>query len=78
MSVKKRTVKAVSLKDWINEVSVLEVARLLKVEDATVRHWRRGHALPRADHMQKINRLSRGTVSYEEMIETHLKKQSRK
>lgn len=70
MSIKK---KHQSLKDWIDSESVQKIAKLLNVEESTVRHWRRGHCLPKAEQMREIKKLTKGTVSYDEMIETHFK-----
>jgi hypothetical protein len=58
-----------SLEDWINEVGVAEVAKLFKVNESAVRHWKRGHCLPRTEQMRAIHQYSKGRVSYEEMIE---------
>jgi ribosome-binding protein aMBF1 (putative translation factor) len=65
--------KTLSLKDWINDFGVQELAKKMKVQPSTVRHWRNGHCLPRTDQMRKIRRLSKGTVSYERMIDSHHK-----
>lgn len=59
----------VSLRDWINANGVQAIAELLGVEDSAVRHWRRGHCLPRAEQMREIKRVSKGQVSYESMID---------
>lgn len=72
MSVKKKTV---TLKDWINGIGVVEVAKLLGVQEATVRHWRRGANLPSDQLKQKIKKFSRGTVTYDEMIDRYFKNQ---
>lgn len=62
--------KGISLKNWIEEVGPKQVAKIFKVTPAAVRHWRCGVALPQTDKMQKIRDLSKGRVSYEEMIDT--------
>lgn len=65
---KKRQLKQ-SLKDWINDNGVEHVAKLLKVEQATVRHWRRGANFPRVDQMRVIKKITKGRVGYEEIID---------
>lgn len=67
-----------SLQDWINEVGVREVSRVTGVNESAVRHWRRGHCLPRTDEMRKIHKYSNGRVSYEEMIETFHRQHAKK
>lgn len=67
-----------SLQDWINEIGIESVAKLLKVNAASVRHWRRGHCLPRTGQMYLIQRYSKGRVTYEEMINTYHESQKSK
>ncbi len=64
--------KLLSLKDWINSIGVPRVAKLLKVEESTVRHWRIGRCLPRAEQMFAIKKLSKGSVTYDQMIDNHV------
>jgi DNA-binding transcriptional regulator YdaS (Cro superfamily) len=59
----------ITLKEWITRVGVEDVARLLKVNLSTVRHWARGYCPPKAEHMHLIKKFSKGAVSYESMIE---------
>lgn len=66
-------VKTMTLKEWINERGTEKVAQLLNVNQSTVRHWRLGNNIPRPEQMKEIKRLSKGQVTYDEMIETHLK-----
>lgn len=63
--------KSVTLKEWIDDVGVLEVARLTKVGVTSVRHWRRGFCLPRTEQMYLIMKYSKGTVSANDVIRTH-------
>ena len=67
-----------TLRDWIIETGPKKAAKLLKVEPATISYWKTGRQLPRPKYMVKINQLSKGKVSYKEMIETAARKQARK
>ncbi len=78
MPVKKKAVVQLSLKDWINEVGVADVAKLLKIQDAAVRHWRRGANLPSDAMKQKIQKYSRGAVTYSTMIDGFFKARAKK
>ena len=58
--------KSKSFNTWINELGTGEVARLLNVEPATVRHWRqRFHCYPRVDQMKLIKKLTKGQITDE-------------
>jgi len=61
----------ISLKNWIDQEGVHKIAHILKVEESTVRHWRRGHCLPRTEQMRTIRKLSKGLVTYETIIDTY-------
>lgn len=63
--------KKQSLKDWIDKTGTTEVSELLQVGESTVRQWRRGFCLPRAEQMREIKRLTNGSVDYDEMIDGH-------
>ena len=69
---KKRTV----FKEWIEEQGVEELTRKLNVEKNTINYWRAGFSIPRPWQMQKIVKLSRGAVSYQDIIEGHLNSES--
>lgn len=66
-----------SLRSWIGRLGVPKVAKLLNVEEATVRHWRRGHCLPKAEQMYQIQKLSKGQVTYDGIINEHFEKRGR-
>ncbi len=57
-----------TLRAWIEKKGPKEVAKLLKVDPATVSLWRAHRSLPRPRFMVAINRLSRGKVSYQQMV----------
>lgn len=59
-----------TLSEWIEDVGVIHVANMLRVEKATVRLWRRGKNLPRTEQMKKIRTLSKGRVTYDQMIDS--------
>lgn len=61
----------ISLRDWINQEGVSKIAEQLCVEQSTVRHWRSGHCLPKAQQMREIKKLSKGQVTYDVMIDEH-------
>lgn len=65
--------RKITLLDFIVEIGPNKLARKLKINESTVRQWRRGYCLPRAEYMLKINRLTKGRLTYAEMIETHFK-----
>lgn len=58
-----------TLGDWIIEVTPCEVAKLLRVDITTVSAWKRAFCLPRPEQMVRIVALSRGRVSYGDMVE---------
>lgn len=70
--------KQTTLRTWLEETGMDEGARLFKVDISTVRNWRAGRAVPRPPELAKIVKLSRGAVSYEEVIETFLRTQKLK
>lgn len=61
----------ITLREWIKEQGANNVAKSLKVHCSAVWHWGRGVSLPKSKHLYKIHHLSRGRVSYAEMIETY-------
>ncbi len=62
-----------TLKLWINDMTVRKVANLCGTQESTVRHWRRGYCLPRVEQMALIVKTTKGKLTYSEMIETFLK-----
>ena len=68
----------IGLKEWIEKEGVQTVSKVLRVDESTVRHWRRGWVLPKATQMQKIVAITKGAVSYASMIETHLAPSNKK
>lgn len=65
--------KTVGLRQWIQEIGVREVCRLLDCEPYTVLYWVRQKSLPLDTTKYKIVRVSKGRVTYESMIEAHAK-----
>lgn len=55
--------------NWIDTVGVYKVARLLEVDPATVRYWRRRQTFPRVDQMRKIKRVTKGVIGYSQIID---------
>lgn len=62
-----------TLSSWIVTTGPKNVAKLLKVDAATVSQWKNQNAFPRPKHLVKINKLSKGQVTYRSMIESFVK-----
>lgn len=60
--------KTITLAEWIEKESVNTVSKALRVEKSTVWNWRRGYCLPTADKMERIEKLSKGAVTRQEMV----------
>lgn len=75
MAVKKRT-----LREFFDEIGHPQCAILFKVDISSIRNWRRGYCLPHVGAMERIVKLSKGAVTYEEMVTACLefKKKSKK
>lgn len=67
-----------TLGEWIDTKGTTHIANLLDVDESTVRHWRRGHCLPRPSQMLAIKKASRGAVTVDEMITSFFKKNAGK
>lgn len=61
----------ISLRDWIDREGVSNLAKKFGLNESTIRHWRRGHCLPKAEQMREIKKLSNGAVTYDTMIDNH-------
>ena len=58
-----------TLTNWIINTGPKKVAKLLNVDPSTVSIWRSRGALPRPAQMVRIYKLTKGRVSYQEMVE---------
>lgn len=58
-----------TLENWIVKRGPKNVARLLKVDPATVSQWKTKDCCPRPRFMVRIHELSKGKVTYKTMIE---------
>lgn len=58
-----------AFKKWIDKIGPYRVAELVGVRSCTVFYWRSGKNYPRLDQMRKIRVISKGAVSYEQMID---------
>lgn len=67
MAVKKK----MNLAEWIEQEGIATVATALGVQESAVRHWRRGWVLPSDEAKLKIEKLSKGAVTVNDMIEFH-------
>lgn len=65
------------LNTWIVNTGQKKVAGLLNVDPSTVGQWKVSNTLPRPEHMVKINKLTKGRVTFEEMVVSVAKKQSK-
>lgn len=61
--------KKISFEEWINKEGVEELARIFRVDPATIRHWRAGRCFPRVEQMKRIKHLTKGAVDYEQIID---------
>lgn len=61
------------LADWIEKKGSKWVAEILEVDEITVYYWRTMKNLPKDHHKRAIKRISRGVVTYSEMIEPYFK-----
>jgi hypothetical protein len=59
---------------WIDKVSVNKIAQAFGLERSTIRKWREGSQIPKAFHMHAIVKMSKGAVSYADMIEPWAKR----
>ncbi len=67
--------KISSLGHWIAEKGGRHaVAELLDVHESAIRHWLRLRNFPRPEQMAKIRKLSKGKVSFDEVIDHHFGK----
>lgn len=62
------------LPDWIKSKGADVIAKKMKTKVPSVYQWGRRHCLPKAHQMQTIKKLSRGAVTYTDMIEGYLEK----
>ncbi len=61
-----------TLREWIDGLGQVEVAKKLKVKRQHVHNWRRRSNLPRPATMVKIVKLTKGKVTYREMLEDYV------
>lgn len=71
-------VKHITLKEWISDLGINEVAGLLRVERSGVRHWVAGKVLPTQSIMFKIRVLSKGLVDFNRTIDEHFSPSNKK
>ncbi len=72
------SVKKLSLADWIEQTGVETICKALKVTEGAVRHWKKGHVLPRASYMMQIEKLSRGAVHIKDVVAHHFSDENKK
>lgn len=60
---------AMFLSEWIELKGVPAVAKLLKVDQNTVRYWRWGKTFPHPEQMRAIKKATKGQVGYDEIID---------
>ncbi len=64
------TQKRISFAEWIDREGVDRLAKRLKINRFTVLHWRAGRHHPRVDQMRVLKKLSKGQLSYDDIIES--------
>ncbi len=57
---------------WVLKETPRKVAKALGVDPSSVCAWQSGKSCPRPDKMRAIQKLSRGRVTYADMIDYHL------
>lgn len=62
------------LETWIVKTGPKKAAQILDVDTSTISRWKTGRSLPPAKVMFKIHKVTKGKVTYKEMIEPKLKK----
>lgn len=67
-----------TLQAWIEKTGPKKVAAMMGVDNSTVYTWGAGQSLPRAHHLKKIVKVTRGRVSYKQMVEHVVKNQKNK
>lgn len=70
--------KQMMLNEWIEKEGAATVAKLLKITEGAVRHWRRGWVLPDSRQMAKIRKFSHGQVSIDLTLDSHFSAQNKK
>lgn len=74
----KRKQKSVTLKEWIDELGIAEVAALLRADRTAVRNWRRGFVLPVSSAMGSIRKASKNRVDFNKTIDQHYAPENKK
>lgn len=62
-------VRKITFEKWIDLYGINTLASRLGVTVQTVYYWKLGHCDPRACYMRRIRKLSRGAITYEQMID---------
>ena len=57
---------------WINKKGTVALAKQLKTTDSVIRVWRTGRSIPKARTMKEIITLTRGKISYKDIVEHYL------
>ena len=65
--------KETKLSAWIKEVGLSEVAFEIRVDKAAVIKWRKNEVLPRDKHKVKIQKMTKGKITYKDMIDDFFK-----
>lgn len=59
------------LKTFIMSYGVEKLAKKLNITRVSVHQWKKGQVLPRGFQMQAIKKLSKGKVTYANIIDYH-------
>ncbi len=66
-----------TLRAWVKEIGIGVLYRELNVHPTTISYWIDGKSCPRAHHMVRIKKLSKGRVTYAAMIEPVAKRNAK-
>ncbi len=61
--------RARAFEKWIEEKGVDALAQTLRVDPATIRHWKARRCDPRVEHIRALVKLSKGRLTYAMIIE---------
>lgn len=66
------TRKQIKFRDWLISFGFPEAMIFFGVSEGTIRNWAVGRYIPRTDQLVKVRERSKGAVSMDEIIDSHL------
>lgn len=67
----------VNFREWLKTQETRHLARVLKLDSSTIRHWKRGHSIPEPRLMFRLVKLTAGRLSYASIIEPHFSRRQK-